>query len=168
MDYNTFLVVKKFIYSDIYREIRIAKASNSKIKRKILKTLGVNAGGSNFLAALGLLCYTEFAGKFKYNKSKASRNFNMFFDELGTDYKKFRKKGIDVYDIYRCGMAHEYHIKNSYTIYMCQKKGSKHCGVGIDKKGEYFFIVEKYFKDFQSAFERLEKDTYGQVTKIKV
>lgn len=53
-------------------------------------------GGGNLLAALGLLCYTEFAGKLRFGVKRAdgsdvaSANFNQFFDLLGPEYQAFR------------------------------------------------------------------------------
>lgn len=44
-----FLQAKNFIYTDIQREIDL---------------VSTKWGSGNFLAALGLLCYTEFAGSF--------------------------------------------------------------------------------------------------------
>lgn len=67
MNYRDFKQAKEFIFSDIQREIDLAKSNK-------------NAG--NFLCALGLLCYTEFAGKImsdgKYN---SSQHFNDFFEK---------------------------------------------------------------------------------------
>jgi hypothetical protein len=72
------------MFSDIEREIQLARAHRQK-----LQNLGVIAGGGNFLAALGLLCYTEFGGKLRFAHKRpdgsdlASKNFNDFFDLLG-------------------------------------------------------------------------------------
>lgn len=44
---------------------------------------------SNFLAALGLVCYTEFLGglaRGTLEKGTSRRNFEHFFDRLGEDY----------------------------------------------------------------------------------
>jgi hypothetical protein len=90
-----------FMFSDIEREIQLAKAD-----AQSLRALGVTPGGGNLLAALGLLCYTEFGGKLKFNRPKASANFNEFFDCLGPAYLSFRKSH-NVYDVFRCGLTHE-------------------------------------------------------------
>jgi len=148
---------RNFIYVDIQREINLAYASESKYKKPLIKHLIGHTGGGNFLAALGLLAYTEFAGKLKYNCKKengeswASENFNRFFDELGIEYNNFRNTH-DVYNIFRCGLAHEYYVKKSCTIFMI--KGEEKCGIGrLD--GRYYFVVERYFEDFKCAFDRL-------------
>lgn len=165
--------IKRFIYSDIQREINLARFTEDcrlgkvKIGKRILEAIIDIPGGGNFLAALGLLCYTEFAGKIKYNMKKlngkalASENFNKFFDDLGKEYKSFRKSFTNknyVYDTFRCGLAHEYHVKKSCTIFIL--KGQEKIGIGKNKNGRYFFVIERYFEDFKKAFDNLEKWLY--------
>ena len=163
MEHRDFIQAKQFIYSDIEREINLAHATENKENVAMLDKLGVSGGG-NFLAALGLLGYTEFAGKLKYNKKKkngydfASENFNQFFDDLGLYYKQFRNSGVDIYSIFRCGLVHEYYVKKNCTIYMCGNEGVS--GIGVDENGKYYFVVEAYFKAFKAAFELLENDLY--------
>jgi hypothetical protein len=85
-----------FIATDIRREIRQARSD---------KTAGT------FLCALGLLCYTEVRGGVK-RRTLAQRqgraNFNAFFSDLGQGYADLLASGVDVYKIFRCGMANEY------------------------------------------------------------
>lgn len=162
MEHSDFIQAKQFIYSDIEREIKLAHATENEENKEILNKLGVSGGG-NFLAALGLLSYTEFAGKLKYNEKKngydfASKNFNKFFDDLGPYYKQIRNSGVNIYSIFRCGLVHEYSVKKNCTIYMCGDKGSP--GIGVDENGKYYFVVEAYFKAFKVAFELLESDLY--------
>jgi len=98
-------------------------------------------------------------------KDKARDNFNSFFDDLGSRYKRFRARGVKVYDIFRCGMAHEYHVKKSCKIYMCLKSGSRRNGIGFDKNdNKYYFVVEKYFVDFMKSLEKFEKQKYKKIT----
>ncbi len=70
-----FFYVEKFMLADVRREI--IQARN-----------GEPAG--NFLAALGLLCYTEALGKWMPDAeagNRASRhNWELFFRELGSGY----------------------------------------------------------------------------------
>lgn len=145
MNKTDFLQAKGFIYGDIQREIDLARS-------------GKEAG--NFLCAVSLLCYTEFAGGLKrgrFARGEASINFNEFFDTLGYKYRDFRAR-CNVYDIFRCGLAHEYYVKRDCTIAMLHV--SKRIGTGKKRSGKYYFIVEKYFKDFKRAFDRLEKLLY--------
>lgn len=152
MNNSKYWQARDFIYTDIQREINLAKISDTKEGKENLEKLVGFSGGSNFMAALALLCYTEFAGMIKYNKKKPypSANFNSFFDDLGEEYKKFREKEHNVYNVFRCGLAHEYYVKKNCIISMLSRKGTG--GIGI-KNGRYYFCVEKYFKDFQKAFD---------------
>ena len=158
MTRDEFLQAKLFIFSDVEREIQLAKAD-----RNALQALGVNPGGGNFLAALGLLCYTEFGGKLRFGVKRAdgtdiaSANFNQFFDLLGPKYQAFRAQH-NVYDLFRCGLAHEYHVKKSCTIAMLA--GGPMPGLEMDAAGHYLFVVESYCHDLKSAFEDLQVHLY--------
>lgn len=154
MDAAEFRAAKQFIFNDIEREIELARASEPAVR-----AAGVRPGGGNFLAALGLLCYTEFGGRLKYNRRSASENFNRFFDDLGPGYKAFRQAGHNVYDIFRCGMAHEYMIKRPGAIAMLGAGAP----VGIRQlpDGCFEFIVERYYIDLRRAFEELDRQLFG-------
>lgn len=147
MNYKEFQQAKKFIFSDVQREIDLAK--NNK-----------NAG--NFLCALGLLCYTEFAGDLK-EKSKGTKTerFNSFFRTFGPHYNKLIDEGFDIYGDLRCGLVHTYFAEKC-IIYMPAVNRST--GIFLDKQGIYHFYVGKYFEDFKIALEKLEKDIYGIVS----
>ena len=150
---------KLFIFSDIERELQLGRASQA--NESTLRSLGITPGCGNFLAALGLLCYTEFGGKLKYRKKTASENFNKFFDYLGPDYKAFRasfKRQNEVYDVFRCGLAHEYYVKKSCTIAMLA--GGPGSGIGRDSSGRFYFVVENYCHELKRAFDQLEVDLY--------
>lgn len=162
MNKESLLTARNFIYSDIQREISLVEAT-AKDEEK-LRELKIIPGGGNFLAALGLLCYTEFVGKLKYNhlikrgkrkgESIASANFNSFFDDLGDDYKKYRLSFTNpnyVYDRFRCGLAHEYFVKEFCQIAMF---GNAPTGLGSLKDGSLYFVVKKYFDDFIKAFDQ--------------
>jgi hypothetical protein len=148
--------------------------------------------GGNALCALGLLAYTEFMGRFLFNISyvrhplKTDKDkFNAFLSYMDSEYEDlvFIKKK-DIYNIFRCGLAHEYFVKRDCTIAMlnstpgrlkihvpssllnqqqakrkfCYLKKPAKCGLGIAKNGGYWFIVEKYYEDFRNACERLYKE----------
>lgn len=159
MSRDEFIQAKLFIFCDVEREIQLAKADGN-----ALQALGVNPGGGNFLAALGLLSYTEFGGKlrFDYKRSDgcdhASRNFNEFFDLLGAGYATFRGNH-NVYNLFRCGLAHEYYVKKSCTIAM--RGDGPDPGIGVSSCGRYFFVVEAYSRDLKNAFEDLQRHLYG-------
>nr|MDO8097736.1 hypothetical protein [Candidatus Njordarchaeota archaeon] len=125
-----------FIFSDIKREIELARS-------------GKPAG--NFLSALGLLFYTEFMrgilkGSFKPREAKS--RFDAFFNSMGQGYKSLNRQ-IDVYNVFRCGMAHQYFLKGNCTIAML--KGNETLGIGKTLNRQHYFVVERYFEDFAEA-----------------
>jgi hypothetical protein len=109
---------------------------------------------------LGLLCFTEYGGKLKFDNKKpdgsdhATKNFNDFFDGIGTGYAEFRAAGNNVYNVFRCGLAHEYFVKQPCVIMIEPPPGG--LGVGHLGDGRYYFAVEKYCDDLQVAFTALE------------
>ena len=131
-----------FIKADIQREIDLAHSNDS---------------GGNFLTALGLLCYTEFMGNMVLKgKGSFTKQFKAFFCLMGEDYKQLiHEKEIDVYKIFRCGMAHTYFAKDC-DIKMLNDNYP--AGIIIKPDGKYIFIVEKYFEDFMNACKRVYDD----------
>ena len=139
--------VNNFMLRDVSREIEAARRGE---------------GGGNFLAALGLLTYTEVMGHWVPGVHKGSRNaFEAFFDRLGPCYAKFRASREDPYDFYRNGMVHNYLLKGRGEIAMFDPHGHAPCGVFKDSEGWYGFIVERYFQDFVVACARLYKQREG-------
>lgn len=165
MDRTAFRQAKAFAFTDIHREISLARASESEESRVALQCAGVETGGGNFLAALGLLCYTEFGGRLKYDcrlsddREHASENFNRFFDEIGSGYRALRAAGHNTYNIFRCGLAHEYWVKKACTIAMLG--GGHSAGIFVQPDGRYVFVVEQYCRDLELAFDALEIHLYG-------
>jgi hypothetical protein len=163
MTRDEFKQARLFAFSDIRREIALARASETANGAAALDSASISRGGGNFLAALGLLCYTEFGGKLKYNcmrngREHASANFNSFFNDLGSEYQGLLKAGHKIYDIFRCGLAHEYYVKRSCTIVMVDTGAS--AGIVIEASGRYKLIVEKYCSDLAVQFEILEKHLF--------
>jgi hypothetical protein len=149
-----------FIRTDIERELQLARLNGDGQLTSV-----ISPGGGNLLAALGLLCYTEFGGKLRFNYKKATnptwddsgRNFGDFFELLGPDYVAFRASfpsPQDVYRIFRCGLAHEYYVKRSCTVFMLD--GGHPCGIGRDSSGRFFLVVETYLAHLLAAFAQLE------------
>ena len=148
---------RDFIYRDIEREIALAKSTETAEGKSFLEKAGVSSGGGNFIAALALLSYTEYAGRLKNNdfSDKNSRiRFDEFFADLGTGYEKFLEPH-NVYKIFRCGLAHEYYVKKTCTIAMLQGSESATAVSYNDAEERYLFVVEKYFEDFKTAFSAL-------------
>ncbi len=173
MDTKEFFITYVFgwICADIEREIQWAQKGNP---------------SGNALCALGLLAYTEFMATQLPPTRRPTRgskqNFNAFFREMGPKYADLLDvRGIDVYKIFRCGLAHEYFVKGTCTIAMLnytpgkiEVKGSidkskipyltdpsafipkpVDCGIGLAPNGCYYFVVEKYYEDFRKACENL-------------
>jgi len=131
-----------WMFTDVQREIALAR---------------LNLGGGNFLAALGLLCYTEYLGgvkRDKFQRGESRRNFDAFFKTLGPEYAGLLT-GMNVYDVFRCGMAHEYFVKQNCVIAML--KGGERCGLGRFPHGGLYFVVERYFEDFAEACRTLHE-----------
>lgn len=152
---------KAFIYADIEREIALGQATRNKLRKFFLRIAGVPHGGGNFMAALALLSYTEFAGGLKnrnFSRGTSRKNFNDFFVCLGTHYQTLLNQHR-VYEILRCGLAHEYYTKKDCVIAMEGIDSPYRHGISYDN-GKYFFIVKKYFEDFKSAFSTLGNQMY--------
>jgi hypothetical protein len=117
---------------------------------------------ANFLAALGLLAYTEFLGGLQtgllgsYKPGDAKRRFTVFFRELGGEYGKLAEGGdtVDVWRDVRNGLVHAYFIDQRATIKMSIGDGhGDRCGIEVEG-GHIWFIVQKYFDDFRRAAMR--------------
>lgn len=155
MDKSQIAKSKNFIFSDIEREIALADSSEKLLGRIWLSLAGVPRGGGNFVAALSLLSYTEYGGRLKNNDfsdSNSRNNFDDFFADLGPWYNQLLDQ-YNVYKIFRCGLAHEYYVKKDCIIAIRSEK-PLNAGIGHDGK-QFFFVVERYYKDFQTAFEGL-------------
>lgn len=166
MERAVFRQAKEFAFRDVRREISLAYACEQDSGKAMIAQAGIELGGGNFLTALGLFCYTEFGGKLKYNcrrngSDHASENFNRFFDDIGQAYKTFRETrrqaGHSIYDIFRCGLAHEYYVKHSCKIAMMGT--DKPVGIWYSD-GRYYFLVERYCQDLERAFGDLERHLY--------
>jgi len=168
-----------------YFETHIFGSMCAEIEREIeLARAGKDA--SNMLCAMGLLTYTEFmAGLLPARRRislKTPRDrFEAFFRDLGEEYGDLiDKEYLDVYEVFRLGIMHEYFVKDLCTIAMLNSPGSivvkggmddsvsppkqlpedyvttpAACGLGATYNGSYFFIVEKYYQDFRAACENL-------------
>lgn len=167
-------IVFGWMYADIQREIDLAKH-------------GKKTG--NVLCAIALMAYTEAMGhhlpKSRRPGSGAKNMFNAFFREMGKNYVDLLDVSkINVYDTFRCGLLHEYVVKDMCTIAMLNTPGeilhvagaiddsheSPHkeltidikkpvtCAIGKAINGSYYFVVEKYLEDFKSACQKLQHE----------
>src|SRR5437879_2240541 len=144
-----------FIFTDIKREIALVSTPS---------------GGGNLLAALGLLCYTEVLGgvdRGTWDQGQGAANFNAFLDRMEPAYQAFRQK-VNVYKVFRCGMAHEYGTKQPCDIEML--RGGAPCGL-YEAGGRLHFNVEAYFNDFANAarvlYEEIRRRPSPDLTPVK-
>lgn len=149
---DQFVAARSFIFTDISRELQLARASQSADGETTLRILGVEPGGGNFLAALAALCYTEFAGGIVTRGDGSRVNFDVFLRRMGPDYGALLDFGLNVYKVFRCGMAHEYFAKGSISVSMF---GNPPTGLGRQADGRLFFCLERYFVDFIAAYDKL-------------
>lgn len=151
-----------FIKADMERELQLAELSMDNDYCETVKPFKQQLGAGNFLCAISLFSYIEFLGKIKYAKTRkqgerlvdlASANFNCQFDDLGNYYKTFRISH-NVYDLFRCGLVHEYYVKGNCCIYMFGDKSLN--GIGF-KDSQYYIIIENLFNDYITDFEKFIK-----------
>lgn len=157
MTKDKFLLARHYITTDIERELALARESLDPKNAAILKGMNVTPGGGNWLAALAVLCYTEFAGSIITGKSDPCRvNFETFLRGMGQGYADLLDSGMNAYKLFRCGMAHEYFAKDSIEVTMF---GSPKSGAGIGRlaDGRLYFCLQPYYNDFTKAFDTLGK-----------
>jgi hypothetical protein len=136
-----------FIYRDIKREIDLARSGHP---------------GGHVLAALGLLCYTEFMGSVAMQGDGSyTKQFKAFFRRMGEGYAGLvDSKEIDVYRIFRSGLMLSY-VAGDCEIKLLNESSAP-AGVILKPDGKYLFVVEKYFDDFTSACEALYEEMLSE------
>ena len=103
-------------------------------------------GKANYLAALGVVSYTEILGGLRTGKlglkNYSSSNFNAFLPYLGKEYRDFAPKDINLFDLVRCGLVHNYFVKGrDSSIWM---SASSSCGIIASAGGPTIVIVDVY------------------------
>lgn len=149
--------------NDIGREIHLARAAHG-AHRALLQELGL-LGGGNLLAALGLLAYTEALGRIRVwnwtRKHKGSEAcFLAFFDEMeGSAYMDWRlawesrHPGTSLYEVLRCGLAHEYRPKVDSAFWIADG-----APFGLEEShGRLVFKIEPYLRHFSAEADRLHE-----------
>lgn len=113
--------------------------------------------GCNYLAAMGLVCWSEFLGR-EIAKARGSRlgNNRDCFVRFVAGYMKYDlgPRASEVYDAFRNGLAHEFAIKGNRTavatrIYTLDPN-ERVPGIAFMPTERYFF-VEEYFRDFKAG-----------------
>jgi hypothetical protein len=116
-------------------------------------------GNANYLAALGLVSYTEVLGGLVTGNlgldRHSGRNFNAFIPYLGKDYEALQQANINLYNVVRCGLVHSYFIKGESTIIM-HAKGP--CGIVSSVGGPTYFYVSIYSDHLFAGATRFRND----------
>lgn len=123
---------------------------------------GPHPGGSNLVAALALLCYTETLGVYMTDAG-SEQSFRKFLHSMGDCYRAFDRsqRNPSVYTRFRNGLAHRYEVEGG-CFFAMRRGGGERCGIGFDDKQQsFYFVVERYFDDFRLAARRLFHDLTG-------
>lgn len=133
-EFNQFI---SFAFSDIDNSIEKAK--------------------SNFLCALGLMCYTEYIGGVIRNKvdviRESKNNFNIALYSMGAGYEKFDKLLLestaqDTYSMIRCGLVHNYYAKK-FMFFSVNTKDKSSLGLGFNQDNTPGIAVKNYARDLR-------------------
>lgn len=127
----------------------------------------------NYLAALGLICYTEICGRtFFFGGSAKVDNwkcFNKFLEYAGGGdiLKKkvmFKGKKMYFYAAVRNGLAHQYFMKvDMGGVYMItDKPEANRLGFEVESKGNVRMVVVPYFKLFCEGLRKAKQE--GKLT----
>lgn len=112
---------------------------------------------SNFLCALGLMCYTEYIGGVIRNKvdiiRESKNNFNTALYKMGPGYEKFDEllinlTGLDTYTMIRCGLVHNYYAKN-FMVISAHTKNKSSLGLGFNQDNTPGIAVKNYARDLR-------------------
>lgn len=156
---------------------RVLRQLDARAKRALARRLPWPYGGmvsditsaiqtcSNYLAALGLACYTETCGRklsFRGNRSKKDwQCFNEFLCYMGAGaalQKRVLYRGNTLFlkDAVRNGLVHEYFMKaDSSTVAMISSSHEAlQTGFVIQPRARLVMIVVPYFNLFAAALER--------------
>ncbi len=131
----------EFVFGFMYHDIQAAFDANA-----------------NYLAALGLVAYTEFMGGLidgtlgEIGNSK--KRFYSFWNRMGAEYQSLatQRALVKIYSNVRSGLVH-YFIAQDSIVKMTAGDGyGNRCGVEVaEPGGQVVFVVEKYFNDFKAA-----------------
>lgn len=175
----------KWMRSDIARELSWVRTDAPRsrrewIERRILRLKPRGAG--NLLCALGLLVYTEALGRvWRWNLKQAEffnlverdgstfaeerprANFHAAFDRLnGGEYGRWRRawekeSGLNVYDVLRNGMVHEYRPKVGADMHLGHAEPR-----GVDYRGGRMrFFVVPYHGHFSTLADELRAEVFA-------
>jgi hypothetical protein len=160
-------LVFEFMENDIRRELWHFERTEAAVAKG--EDPGPYSGAGNLLAALGLLCYTEVLGSFisgRKGNGWSKANFLWGYRKLGPEYRALMDTGekLDVYAVYRCGLAHEYLAKEPAIYAMQLKPGAPlRCAIGRQSQGVLYFAVRQYLDDLMAVAQRIyDHPTLGE------
>ena len=119
--------------------------------------------GCNYLAALGLICWSEFIGRqiARTRGEPEGSNFDCF-KRFVTGYMHYDlgPSAGAVYDAFRDGLVHEFFIKGRDTavateLHTLGPAAHPFPGLAFDPNGGLrVFFVREYFHDFEAGLRR--------------
>ena len=131
-DLTSLRTIVKFIKADLHRCIKC---------------------GVNISLALLLSAYTEFFGHLLTGSGECRKSYDAWLRRMGQPYSGLLKNGVNLYDIIRCGLIHEYTIKKSARIFT--EEG--YPGIEIKDNVIYFNNLQ-YCRDFIKSIEKYLED----------
>ena len=151
------------------------RAFINKIESFMVNDIQAAIGGrANFLAALGLLDYTEILGGIvsgnlihapkDWNKEDNFKAFLPYLDKLYQSSNKKPYQDLDkqlktgIYGKIRSGLVHQYLLNQPGEVRMTERPGDD-CSISVDViNGSITFVVQRYFFDFRAGLTEYKKD----------
>lgn len=111
------------------------------------------AAEANFLVALGLSAYTEIIGGLVTgnlrNPGSGKKNYEAFLSYMGSHYVTLQDT-IDLYTGVRCGLVHEYFVKNTAATTVAMLGQGR--GIQYDSNVDHIvFICHAYYTDWKKG-----------------
>ena len=152
------------------------------VEKQIRDAYGDGDASARLMAAVALMAYTEFLGSVlaeKFDPYESQVRFDGFLKYMDGPYKDLiDTKNFRPYDVFRCGLVHNFFVKGLCTIAMKNNAGPLliigeqpgdvviqkplNVGMGRAANGGYYFVVEKYYLDFKTACLRLYAERKGK------
>jgi hypothetical protein len=114
---------------------------------------GCIKGGVNISLALVLSVYTEFFGHLLTGSCDCGKSYCAWLRYMGGNYEKLADDKVDLYDKIRCGLVHEYAIKETAQIFI----ENGYPGLEL-KNGIIYFNNKQYAEDFIKSIEQYLRD----------
>lgn len=112
--------------------------------------------GVNFGLALLLSAYTELFGHLLTGLSGSGsdgKSYNAWLRYMGEPYSKILDGGVDLYGKIRCGLIHEYTIKDNACIFTEKGPAAIEIKDGVIRLNNW-----EYYQDFIKSLDRYLND----------